>query len=108
LRSVANRLQNPDRSGGSTMPNPTRRDALKSDSAALAASALPIRAEPPAPPEKLVGIQIGAISFVDEGVEQVLDIVQERAKVNAIFLAVFTYGRGIAGRQIPGQPLPDH
>ncbi|PYU85404.1 MAG: hypothetical protein DMG50_01245 [Acidobacteria bacterium] len=21
---------------------------------------------------------------------------------------VFTYGRGLAGRQIPGQPLPDH
>ena len=28
--------------------------------------------------------------------------------VNTLFLAVFTYGRGIAGRQIPGQPLPDH
>ncbi len=28
--------------------------------------------------------------------------------MNTIFLAVFTYGRGIAGRQIPGQPLPDH
>jgi hypothetical protein len=60
------------------------------------------------PPRKLIGIQIGAISFVDEGVDTVLDIVQQRAFVNAIFLAVFTYGRGIAGRQIPGQPLPDH
>src|SRR5207244_12619431 len=28
--------------------------------------------------------------------------------VNTIFLATFTYGRGIAGRQVPGQPLPDH
>ncbi len=28
--------------------------------------------------------------------------------MNTLFLAVFTYGRGIAGRQIPGQPLPDH
>ena len=28
--------------------------------------------------------------------------------VNTLFLAVFTYGRGIAGRQIPGQPIPDH
>jgi hypothetical protein len=59
-------------------------------------------------PRKLVGIQVGAISFVDEGVDAVLDILQERAAVNAIFLATFTYGRGIAGRQIPGQPLPDH
>ena len=28
--------------------------------------------------------------------------------MNALFLAAFTYGRGIAGRQIPGQPFPDH
>ena len=28
--------------------------------------------------------------------------------MNTLFLAIFTYGRGIAGRQIPGQPLPDH
>src|SRR5437762_12201516 len=60
------------------------------------------------PSEKMIGIQIGAISLVDEGTEKVLDILQERAGVNTLFLAVFTYGRGIAGRQIPGQPLPDH
>ena len=57
---------------------------------------------------KMIGIQVGAISFVDEGTEKVLDVLQERAGVNTLFLAVFTYGRGIAGRQIPGQPLPDH
>lgn len=57
---------------------------------------------------KTVGIQIGAVSFVDEGIEPVLDILQQRAAVNTLFLATFTYGRGIAGRQIPGQPLPDH
>jgi len=57
---------------------------------------------------KMIGIQVGAVSFVDEGTERVLDILQERAYVNTLFLAVFTYGRGIAGRQIPGQPLPDH
>jgi hypothetical protein len=60
------------------------------------------------PEEKLVGIQIGAVSFTDEGAEQILDVVQEQAGVNALMLATFTYGRGIAGRQIPGQPLPDH
>jgi hypothetical protein len=66
--------------------------------------------EPAAPkaPAKLVGIQAGAVSFVDEGVERVLDTLQERARVNALFLAVFSYGRGIAGRQVPGQPFPDH
>ena len=56
----------------------------------------------------MIGIQVGAVSFVDEGTEKVLDVLQERACVNTLFLAVFTYGRGIAGRQIPGQPLPDH
>jgi hypothetical protein len=58
--------------------------------------------------KKMIGIQVGAVSFVDEGTEKVLDIFQERAAINTLFLAVFTYGRGIAGRQVPGQPLPDH
>ena len=48
------------------------------------------------------------MSFADEGVEPVLDILQEKASVNTLFIAAFTYGRGIAGRQVPGQPLPDH
>ena len=58
--------------------------------------------------KKFIAIQVGAVSFVDEGVDKVLDIFQERGRINALMLAVFTYGRGIAGRQIPGQPLPDH
>jgi hypothetical protein len=57
---------------------------------------------------KMIGLQIGAVSFVDEGVEKAFDVIQESAAVNTIFLATFTYGRGIAGRQVPGQPLPDH
>jgi hypothetical protein len=56
----------------------------------------------------MVGVQVGAVSFVDEGVEQTLDIFQKDAGVNTLFVATFTYGRGIAGRQVPGQPLPDH
>ena len=56
----------------------------------------------------LIGIQAGAVSFVDEGVDAVLDVFQKQGQVNTIFLATFTYGRGIAGRQVPGQPLPDH
>jgi hypothetical protein len=58
--------------------------------------------------DPMVGIQVGAVSFVDEGVEQCLDVFQRNAGVNTLFVATFTYGRGIAGRQIPGQPLPDH
>ena len=61
-----------------------------------------------APTQKTIGIQIGAVSFVDEGTDQVLDILAERGAVNTIFLTTFTYGRGLAGRQIPGQPFPDH
>ena len=57
---------------------------------------------------KMIGIQVGAVSFVDEGVEKVLDEFQDDAAVNTLFIATFTYGRGIAGRQVPGQPLPDH
>jgi hypothetical protein len=89
----------------------SRRDLLKAV-AAVAPSALgsgQVTAQiAPKPKDKVVGIQIGAVSFVDEGVDPVLDILQQRARVNALFLAVFSYGRGIAGRQIAGRPLPDH
>jgi hypothetical protein len=54
------------------------------------------------------GMQIGAVSFVDEGVEKVLDILQKRGAINTIFLTTFTHGRGLAGRQIPGEKFPDH
>src|SRR5580765_5817987 len=85
----------------------SRREFVKITAGASAALAIPTRALANSS-SKMIGIQIGAISFVDEGTEKVLDILQERGGVNTLFLAVFTYGRGIAGRQIPGQPLPDH
>ncbi len=99
--------------------NPSRRDFLKRVGGAAMMAGTPPGAtgfpvcrafHDPAQPaqEKLIGIQIGAVSFVDEGAERALDTLQQRAGVNALMLAVFTYGRGIAGRQIPGQPLPDH
>ena len=37
-----------------------------------------------------------------------LDILQEKGAVNTVFLTTFTYGRGLSGRQIAGQPYPDH
>jgi len=58
--------------------------------------------------KKFVAIQIGARSFVDEGVESVLDTLQQKGGVNVLMPTVFTYGRGLAGRQVPGQPLPNH
>ena len=56
----------------------------------------------------MVGIQVGAVSFVDEGTDRVLDGFEKLAAINTLFVATFTYGRGIAGRQLRGQPLPDH
>src|ERR1017187_1080480 len=88
-----------------------RRDFLRSAVAGLAVSASEADAAQQAPAsagKKVIAIQIGAVSFMDEGVEKVLDIVQEKAGVNALFLAVYDYGNGIAGRQVPGHPLPDH
>lgn len=58
--------------------------------------------------ERTIAIQVGAVSFSDEGVDQVLDIFQRDAEINTLCIATFSYGRGIAGREIPGQPLPDH
>ena len=87
----------------------SRRAFMKLTAGAGAALAMPSLGESAFhSSSKMIGVQIGAISFVDEGTEKVLDILQERASVNTLFLAVFTYGRGIAGRQIPGYPLPDH
>ena len=80
---------------------------LGSSAAALQGAA----AQTPTPPtaaKQVIGIQIGSISFLDEGTDKVLDILQEKACVNTLFLATFTYGNGIASRQLEGHPLPDH
>jgi hypothetical protein len=86
-----------------------RREFLEA-STVLASGALLGRipgADAPADPA-MIGIQAGAVSFFDEGTEKVLDNFQETAAINTIFLATFTYGRGIGGRQLANQPLPDH
>src|SRR5262249_14351588 len=83
-----------------------RRDFVQNAMAGALLSASQTAA--PAAATKMIGIQVGAVSFVDEGVASVLDVFQQSASVNTLFVATFTYGRGIAGRQVPGQPLPDH
>src|SRR5690349_6723705 len=55
-----------------------------------------------------IAIQVGAVSFVDEGTDKVLDIFQERAGINTLWLNTYTFERGTGGRQIPGHPFPDH
>jgi TAT (twin-arginine translocation) pathway signal sequence len=95
----------------------TRRDFLQVGMGVAAAAATPhwaraadsaLATDPPAASQKMIGIQIGAISFVDEGVNQVLDVLQERGQVNTLFLSTFTYDLGTGGRQVPSRPLPDH
>ncbi len=56
--------------------------------------------------QPLVGIQVPSISFLDEGVDELVTTLRERARVNAIFLAVHSFGRGIQGRAHEG--FPDH
>jgi len=93
----------------------SRRTFIKNSTALAAVAAagplmnlFPETTVPQPGPRMMNGIQIGAVSFVDEGVENVLDILQKRGEINTIFLTTFTYGRGLSGRQIPGQPFPDH
>src|SRR5580692_33455 len=87
-----------------------RREFMQSAAAAAVAAAVPgARAmAQTTKSEPMVGLQVGAVSFLDEGVEQTLDVLQQDGAVNTLFVATFTYGRGIGGRQVPGQPLPDH
>jgi hypothetical protein len=98
-------------------PGISRREFLKNNAALAALTATgpaaglaSLHASELEQPElrKLTGIQVGSVSFVDEGVGQVLGLLQERAAIDTLFLTTFTYGRGLAGRQIPGHPFPDH
>ncbi|MFB0524576.1 MAG: hypothetical protein ACETVZ_03485, partial [Phycisphaerae bacterium] len=74
------------------MKNLNRREFIKSGSEIAAAitlgsgsaSLLPASSKK-ANSTKMIGIQIGAPSFVDEGVEGCLDTIQERACVNTLF-----------------------
>src|SRR5262245_27177533 len=94
--------------------NISRRHFLKQGSRlsvfSMAGSLLPfvLRGAERSTTSRCIGIQVGAVSFVDEGTDKVLAILQERGAVDTVYLTTFTYGRGLAGRQIPGQTFPDH
>ncbi len=98
------------------MPSLPRRDFFKASAAGFAAVvavgpsplASVLQASEPSAAPKSIGIQVGAVSFADEGPEKVLDVLQDRGAIDTVYLATFTYGRGLAGRQIPGHPFPDH
>ncbi len=70
----------------------------------------------PAPPvsrvpvknrKNLVGIQVRGFSWVDEGVEEVLDNIQEKGDVNTVWAYTFSYGEQRLEKNGP-VPLPDH
>ena len=73
--------------------------ALLGGVTAASPAAEPAQAGRPANPA-MMGIQVGAVSFVDEGTDRVLENLQSMAAINTLFVATFTYGRGIAGRQL--------
>ena len=79
------------------------------EQSAMAAGGFLFRADAAsAQPQRMIGIQIGAVSFLDEGTGKVLDVVQGLGAVDTVFLATFTYGTGISGRTPRSMPLPDH
>src|SRR5437660_10904888 len=83
----------------------SRREFAKLITAAGVGANLPVASETS---DRTIAIQVGAVSFVDEGVAPGLDRFQKDADVNTLLIATCSYGRGIAGRQVPGQPLPEH
>lgn len=56
--------------------------------------------------KNVIGCQVGAISFIDEGVNNVLDFLHDEAAVNSIFVSALSWARGNAGRSTGG--FPDH
>jgi len=54
-----------------------------------------------------VGIQVRGFSWVDEGVNQVLDNLQKKGDVNTIWAYTFSYGEARLRKNGP-IPLPDH
>lgn len=61
-------------------------------------------------PEKFVGIQISPVSFIDEGVEQVLDTLQKRVGVNVLLIGTISWLGLKVGRRISAalEGWPDH
>ncbi|MCB0060864.1 MAG: hypothetical protein KDE19_02070 [Caldilineaceae bacterium] len=57
--------------------------------------------------QPLIGVQLGAHSVFDEGVDHCLDLLQETAGVNALFVYSHTY-QGFAKERSPAALAPDH
>ncbi len=66
--------------------------------------------EPPDPNDKFVGIQVSPISFIDEGVDDMLETLQHRVGVNVLMLGTVSWLGLKVGRSINHEldGWPDH
>ncbi len=74
-----------------------RRDFIKSAAVvAMAPANAPANelAQPNREPAPLVGVQIAPVSILDEGIEQCLDTLREKAAINTLFIYSQTYHAG--------------
>lgn len=58
--------------------------------------------------EKFIGIQMGSHTLFDEGIDHALKVVQETAKVNAVFVYSHMYHHGFAKARSLNALAPDH
>jgi len=60
---------------------------------------------PVPPPDNLVGIQMGAHTMLDEGIEHALDLCQETASIDTIFTYCYSYGATFTSRSRGSPPI---
>jgi len=71
---------------------------------ALTAAAAQPNLQAAATDKKMIGMQVGAVSFVDEGVDKVLDVFQQDASVNTLFVATSPTAEASPAGRFPGSP----
>jgi hypothetical protein len=61
-------------------------------------------------PQRFAGIQMGPHSMLDEGIERVLDLLQNQAGLNSVMVYTHTYytADGIRRKRVPAVLAPDH
>jgi hypothetical protein len=79
---------------------------LGTDAQAKAEQSVASTAFPKAPLDNLVGIQMGPHTLLDEGIEHALDLIQETAAINTLFIYSHAYGGDL--RKNPQVLAKDH